>query len=79
MAACGFRNNPAAVQRFLVGKPKSDYKTLHSNNHVNLAQSTNDVYPTAIRLAILLSYGELTQSMENFCYDLKKKSTKGGA
>ena len=58
----------------ILGHPKGDYKTLHPNNHVNLAQSTNDVYPTAIRLALLLSYGELTRSMENLCYELKQKA-----
>ncbi len=58
----------------ILGHPKGDYDRIHPNNHVNLSQSTNDVYPTAIRLSILLSYGELTQSMETLCYELKQKS-----
>jgi aspartate ammonia-lyase len=38
-----------------MGLPRGDYARLHPNNHVNLSQSTNDVYPTAIRLAALTS------------------------
>ena len=43
----------------LLGKAKGDYKTLHPNDDVNLSQSTNDVYPTAIRIALLFSYKRL--------------------
>ena len=35
----------------LLGPAKGDYKPLHPNEHVNMSQSTNDVYPTALRLA----------------------------
>ena len=34
-----------------LGHAKGDYATLHPNDHVNASQSTNDVYPTALRLA----------------------------
>jgi aspartate ammonia-lyase len=33
----------------LLGRPKGDYKFLHPNEHVNMSQSTNDVYPTALK------------------------------
>ena len=33
----------------LLGHPRGDYAHCHPNNHVNLSQSTNDVYPTAVR------------------------------
>ncbi|NUQ20444.1 MAG: aspartate ammonia-lyase [Gemmatimonadaceae bacterium] len=36
----------------LAGKRRGDYKVVHPNNHVNLSQSTNDVYPTAVKLAL---------------------------
>ncbi|UWU25914.1 aspartate ammonia-lyase (plasmid) [Rhizobium sp. CB3060] len=36
-----------------LGATVGDYATLHPNDHVNLSQSTNDVYPTALRLTIL--------------------------
>jgi len=38
----------------LLDKPRGDYQTLHPNNHVNMSQSTNDVYPSAIKIALLL-------------------------
>ena len=34
-------------------RPAGDYKTIHPNDHVNLSQSTNDVYPTAVRLTMI--------------------------
>ena len=40
-------------------KPFGDYLTVSPNDHVNLSQSTNDVYPTAVRLTILRSCPEL--------------------
>jgi aspartate ammonia-lyase len=60
----------------LLGHAKGDYEEVHPNNHVNLSQSTNDCYPTAIRLAILLSYGELTGAMDGLCTALRAKSTE---
>ena len=35
----------------LLGRRKGEYDVVHPNNHVNLSQSTNDVYPTALKLA----------------------------
>ncbi len=35
----------------ILGGRRSDCERVHPNDHVNLAQSTNDVYPTAMRLA----------------------------
>ncbi|HWT81788.1 MAG TPA: lyase family protein, partial [Candidatus Methylomirabilis sp.] len=55
----------------LLGHEKGEYQFLHPNDHVNLSQSTNDVYPTAIRLAInlmlkdvLAAMGELKTALE---------------
>ncbi len=36
-----------------LGHNYGDYRNLHPNDHVNRSQSTNDVYPTALRLAVL--------------------------
>lgn len=57
----------------LLGHAKGDYARLHPNNHVNLSQSTNDVYPTAVRLGILLSVGELTEAMDRLVVALRAK------
>jgi aspartate ammonia-lyase len=47
----------------LLGEPRGHYDRVHPNEHVNLAQSTNDVYPTAIRLALHYAIGGLQQQM----------------
>src|SRR5215475_2968398 len=36
----------------LMNKQRGDYAKVHPNNHVNLSQSTNDVYPTAVKIAL---------------------------
>ena len=36
----------------IIGKAKSSYDIIHPNNHINMSQSTNDVYPTAIKLTL---------------------------
>tara|TARA_R110002050_G_scaffold51315_8_gene118035 strand:+ start:725 stop:2146 length:1422 start_codon:yes stop_codon:yes gene_type:complete len=46
-----------------LGKQKGEYEFLHPNNDVNMSQSTNDVYPTAVRLGTLLSHDKLVQSL----------------
>jgi len=47
-----------------MGKKKGEYEFLHPNNHVNLAQSTNDAYPTAFRIA-------LYHKIDSFCIALQ--------
>jgi aspartate ammonia-lyase len=42
---------------------RGDYDVVHPNNHVNLSQSTNDVYPTALKLALHRSLDELRAVM----------------
>ncbi len=48
----------------LLGRPRGDYATVNPNDHVNLSQSTNDVYPTAVRLTILRACPELIESQQ---------------
>ena len=43
----------------LLGGVRGDYALVHPNDHVNMGQSTNDVYPTATRLALLLGHSDL--------------------
>jgi len=47
-----------------MGHKKGEYKFLHPNNDVNLSQSTNDAYPTGLRVALYEKLGELTESMK---------------
>ena len=51
-----------------LGYEKGCYDIIHPNNHVNMCQSTNDVYPTAIRLALIFKIRELLESM-HYLYD----------
>src|SRR5262245_24889844 len=37
----------------LLGEPRGSYRRVHPNDHVNMGQSTNDVFPTATRVALL--------------------------
>ena len=48
----------------LLGAARGEYARCHPNNHVNLSQSTNDVYPTALRIATVLSLGDLIDALE---------------
>ncbi|WP_397601938.1 lyase family protein, partial [Silvanigrella sp.] len=57
----------------LLGKQKGEYHFIHPNNHVNLGQSTNDAYPTAIRLAALQSIPALVEALEELCETLSEK------
>lgn len=46
-----------------LGRPRGDYQTIHPNDDVNMSQSTNDVYPTAVRLALLLSQNQVQTAL----------------
>lgn len=48
----------------ILGHKKGEYKYLHPNNHVNLSQSTNDVYPTAARITLVWMSQPLIKSIE---------------
>ena len=46
-----------------LGYPKGEYGVVSPNDHVNFGQSTNDVYPTAFRLALILRLARYMQSL----------------
>lgn len=48
----------------ILGKEKGDYQTISPNSHVNMSQSTNDAFPTAIHIAVLNLVDELLVTME---------------
>jgi aspartate ammonia-lyase len=58
----------------LMGHELGDYDHCHPNNHVNLSQSTNDVYPTAVRVAIIIRMEELLAAMRGLQAALQAKS-----
>src|SRR5687767_6077537 len=47
----------------LMGRKKGEYKFLHPLDHVNMSQSTNDVYPTAIKVALHFAIQRLSSAM----------------
>src|SRR5687767_562920 len=47
----------------ILGRERGEYDFVHPNNHVNLSQSTNDVYPTAVKLALHSSIADLQLAM----------------
>ncbi len=63
----------------LMGHKKGEYKYLHPNNDVNLSQSTNDAYPTALRVAIYEKLGELLEALKYLhkAYEDKAMELKG--
>ena len=71
----------------LLGFQKGDYAHLHPLDHVNLSQSTNDAYPTALSVAVHNAIGDLLTAMvalrgaletkaEEFCSVLKMGRTQ---
>jgi len=58
----------------IMGYEKGQYEHCHPNSHVNLSQSTNDVYPTAIKLALIDSNDSLTTELEKLVGAFRKKA-----
>ena len=58
----------------LLGHRLGSYGRIHPNDHVNMGQSTNDVYPTATRLALLFVLRELVKSSRSLTKSLNRKS-----
>src|SRR6202521_876694 len=60
------------ANEILAGK-RGAYAPVHPNDHVNMAQSTNDVIPTAIRLACLMELGDLEETFGDLAKAFEKK------
>lgn len=57
----------------ILGYEKGDYAHCHPNNHVNLSQSTNDVYPTSVKIALYNSNRKLVAVLETLVNAFRKK------
>ena len=55
-------------------KKKGQYEFLHPNDHVNMSQSSNDTYPTAMHVAILMNLKETIPAIEILIKSLSKKA-----
>jgi aspartate ammonia-lyase len=60
----------------LMGAARGDYERLSPNSHVNLSQSTNDVYPTALRLALHTTTEDLKAAMRALAESFLAKGTE---
>ena len=54
----------------ILGSPRGSYAPVHPNDHVNMAQSTNDVIPTAMRLATLATLPGTLLALEQLAHSL---------
>lgn len=57
-----------------MGHKKGEYQYLHPNDHTNLGQSTNDTYPSSIKVATWTKLGDLLKAMDNLKKELEKKA-----
>ncbi|MDC1068170.1 aspartate ammonia-lyase [Candidatus Kapabacteria bacterium] len=60
----------------ILGYEKGRYDIIHPNNHVNLSQSTNDVYPNAIKLAAYSKVKKLISEIEKISKSFHKKGNE---
>ncbi|HKB10031.1 MAG TPA: aspartate ammonia-lyase [Vicinamibacterales bacterium] len=58
----------------LLGAPRGAYTRVHPNDHVNMGQSTNDVFPTATRLALLIGAHPLVAAARALVAGLARKA-----
>ena len=60
----------------ILGKKKGNYEIVSPNDHVNMSQSSNDTFPTAMHVAILLNMEETVVSLDRLITSLQKKAKK---
>ncbi|UCF65501.1 MAG: aspartate ammonia-lyase [bacterium] len=58
----------------ILGGSKGEYEVIHPNDHVNMAQSTNDVIPTAIRLAAVHDIPLLLKAIKDLQQEFQRKA-----
>src|SRR5919106_3274560 len=60
----------------ILGKTKGEYEVISPNDHVNMSQSSNDTFPTAMHVAILLNTGETIASLDKLIASLQRKAVE---
>jgi fumarate hydratase class II len=58
----------------ILGGARGDYSIVHPNDHVNMGQSTNDVFPTATRIALLIGMRPLVDAARGLASALREKA-----
>ena len=64
----------ANVALEILHKKKGQYEDLHPNDHVNMSQSSNDTYPTAMHVAILINLEDAIPAIDKLIKSLTKKA-----
>src|SRR6266540_844347 len=62
----------------ILGDGRGTYTRVHPNDHVNMSQSTNDVFPTATRIALLMGAGPLVQAAQGLVESVARKADEFG-
>ncbi|MEM2761103.1 MAG: lyase family protein, partial [Nitrososphaerales archaeon] len=63
----------------ILRREKGDYEYISPNDDVNMSQSSNDTYPTALHMAILLDLNELLPVIDNLISSLRRKAREFSA
>ena len=63
----------------LLGGARGEYRLVHPNDHVNMGQSTNDVFPSATRVALLLGHTGLVDAARALAASLHRKADEFAA
>ena len=58
----------------IIGAPRGRYDIISPNNHANMAQSTNDSFPTGIKVCLSTKAKKLTAALDRLASELEKKS-----
>lgn len=64
----------ANVALEILGRKKGDYDTIHPNDHVNMSQSSNDTFPTAMNVSILFNINQVIPILDELIKTLIKKA-----
>lgn len=60
----------------ILGYQRGEYRYCHPNNHVNLSQSTNDAYPTGVKIAIINSNNKLIDVLQDLIEAFRAKAVE---
>lgn len=61
-----------------LGHSLGEYSHLHPNDHVNMSQSSNDTYPTAMHMAVLFGMGRVVPAVDSLAESLGRKAQEFG-
>jgi len=64
----------ANVALEIIHKKKGQYQFLHPNDHVNMSQSSNDTFPTAMHVAILINLKDVLPAIDTLIKSLNRKA-----